>query len=171
MRSPNPNTLLHNLSALLGVPRDDLQVALWKLYECHGARTTSTPGHNNNLPEPPPLDRLSILLWMCGFDGETRRLLRGKMPGAYSRRVEAEIKRISKLQEPMRTQRANDFIERYIDSNTLCAAIRMKYLRIVKEQEKIEERLAQLAEQGTKKAQKEAEEEAEAVRRYYWYRR
>jgi FixJ family two-component response regulator len=71
----------------------------------------------------------------------------------------------------MRTVRAVDFIERYVDANTLAMAVREKYHRVVEEQERVEDRLAELARLSTKKAQKEAEADAEAERRYYWYRR
>src|SRR5580692_842917 len=57
--------------------------------------------HNDRLNErerqPECLDRVNLLLWLCGLNNVT--MLR---PRPYSRALEYEIKRIAKLREPHR---------------------------------------------------------------------
>lgn len=92
----------------------------------------------NRIRSRPPdrLDRVSLLLWMCGF--KPWQIQRG-IP--YSRTAEKEIKRIAKLREPHRTVRALDLMARYVDAKVIAENIPW---RCPKEMEVIQRKLDRL---------------------------
>lgn len=76
-------------------------------------------------------DRLSLVVWLSGLEKELE-LFEGKRRPAgqagYARRLELEIHRISKLEQPARTVAAVEFMSRLKDARSMVKAARV-YLK------------------------------------------
>ena len=76
-------------------------------------------------------DRLSLVLWLSGLENELE-LFEGKRrprgQAGYARRLELEIHRIGKLEQPARTIAAVEFMNRLRDARSAVEAAR-EYLR------------------------------------------
>lgn len=76
-------------------------------------------------------DRLSLVIWLSGLENELelfegRRRPRGR--AGYARRLELEIHRIGKLEQPARTIAAVEFLNRLRDARSAVEAAR-EYLK------------------------------------------
>jgi hypothetical protein len=95
--------------------------------------------HNHSLKyrHPKQLDRVTLLLWMCGLHARVKR-----SPQPYARTVEYEIRRIKKLKEPFRTMRAVDLMSKYVDAKDIAKSF--FELRMPAEVERVERKLDKL---------------------------
>jgi hypothetical protein len=97
--------------------------------------------HNDRLADrdsrPRALDKVSLLLWMCGLSNVPTL----HKPPPYSRLIEREISRIARLKEPARTLRIIDLMARWTDAATIARNWPWNH---PEQMEKIQERLDRL---------------------------
>jgi hypothetical protein len=97
--------------------------------------------HNDRLADrdsrPRALDKVSLLLWMCGLSNVPTL----HKPPPYSRLIEREISRIARLKEPARTLRIIDLMARWTDAATIARNWPWNH---PDQMEKIQERLDRL---------------------------
>ncbi len=70
-------------------------------------------------------DRLSLVTWLSGLEGELEMVGSGKKNhsrAGYARRLELEIHRIGKLEQPARTVAAVEFMRRLRDAGSVVKA-------------------------------------------------
>lgn len=76
-------------------------------------------------------DRLSLVIWLSGLENELELFQGGRRPrgqAGYARRLELEIHRIGKLEQPARTIAAVEFMNRLRDARSAVEAAR-EYLK------------------------------------------
>jgi hypothetical protein len=97
-----------------------------------------------------------MLLWLCGLHTYTKRT-----PPNYSWTIENEIRRISRLKEPFKTNRAIDLLTRFVDAESVAKSF--FEFRLPAEAEKIENKLENLIVEGKARSKRRIDPTSEAV--------